>query len=281
MTYRSLLVLLDESPLCAARTKVALRLSHDLDAHLVGLAPTGLVEVPAAILMASGVSELARNVGRDLRAQAERTAEWFSQQCRAAGVKSFETVIDGVNAAKSVVQHAPNSDLIVLSQADPGADNAAQARDLLEQVVLYSARPALMVPYAGRWDAVGTRAMVAWDGSSEAARAVSDAVPLLRLAKHVQVVQWIERDSAGEETLRARLDALKRWLAHHKVTAETNLVAKPGIGIADAILSRAADFGADLIVMGAYGRGRLSERILGGATRGLLASMTAPVLMSH
>jgi nucleotide-binding universal stress UspA family protein len=48
-----------------------------------------------------------------------------------------------------------------------------------------------------------------------------------------------------------------------------------------ALLSRAADMGADLIVMGAYGRSRWAERVLGGATRGLLASMTVPVLMSH
>ncbi|MEO8248727.1 MAG: universal stress protein [Burkholderiales bacterium] len=281
MTYRSLLLLLDQSPLCAARTEAAIRLSQDLNAHLVGLAPTGLVEVPSAMLVAAGVRGVASDVAKNLRAQAERAAELFGQQCSAAGIKSFQTVVDEADAAKSVVQHAQSSDLTVLSQVDPGGENIAQARDLVEQVVLYSARPTLMVPYVGHWDAVGTRAMVAWDGSSEAARAVSDALPLLRLAKQVQVIQWIERETVHEETLQARLDALKQWLTHHGVKAETRLAPHPGIGIADAILSRAADFGADLIVMGAYGRGRLSERILGGATRGLLASMTAPVLMSH
>ena len=73
---------------------------------------------------------------------------------------------------------------------------------------------------------------------------------------------------------------LQRWLMWHGVNA-TMAIETGGIGMADAMLSRAADLGADLLVMGAYGHARLTEWMLGGATRGLLKAMTLPVLMSH
>src|SRR5207245_3818728 len=137
---------------------------------------------------------------------------------------------------------------------------------LVEQVLIYSARPTLVLPYAGRLDTIGSNVMVAWDDSREAARAVSDALPLLRIARSVQVVSWNESTDISDTTLRPRLDALHRWLMWQGVTAEIH-VETTDIGIAEAMLSRAADLGADLIVMGAYGRARCAERVVGGATR--------------
>jgi nucleotide-binding universal stress UspA family protein len=104
---------------------------------------------------------------------------------------------------------------------------------------------------------------------------VWDALPLLRIAERVQVVAWKE-GTAGDAPQLPQLDAVHRWLRWHGVEAEVRVEAT-GIAIAEAMLSRAADLGADLIVMGAYGHRRWTERVLGGATRGLLASMTMPV----
>jgi nucleotide-binding universal stress UspA family protein len=167
-----------------------------------------------------------------------------------------------------------------MTQADPRAAGHRAAQDIVEQVLLYSARPTIVLPYAGTLDTISTNVMVAWDDSREAARAVSDALPLLRIAKRVQVVSWNESTGSSDTMLRPRLDALHRWLMWQGVTAEIH-VETTDIGIAEAMLSRAADIGADLIVMGAYGHARWAERVLGGATRGLLTSMTVPVLMSH
>ena len=280
MTYRSLLVFLDHDPLCAARTQVATRLAKALDCHLVGVAPTGLIDLPAFAEVATPLAEFAALAWDGLRDQAERATQGFRDKCRAAGVKSFEAVIDESDKAPSLVRHAHCSDLTVLTQADPGAAGHRLAQDLVEQVVLHSARPTLILPFAGRFDSIGTSVMVAWDDSREAARALSDALPLLRLAKRVQVVSWNEAGASDGNTLRPRLDALHQWLMWHGVSAEVR-VETADIGIADAMLSRAADLDADLIVMGAYGHNRFAERVLGGATRGLLASMTVPVLMSH
>ena len=70
-------------------------------------------------------------------------------------------------------------------------------------------------------------------------------------------------------------------LARHGVNARVESTASGGIGVGNALLSRASDIGADLLVMGAYGHTRVRELLLGGATRTILKSMTLPVLMSH
>ena len=139
--------------------------------------------------------------------------------------------------------------------------------------MLHSARPTLILPYAGTFDEIGRRALVAWDDSREAARALADALPMLRHAESVQVVTWNASEPGG--LAQTRLDALQRWLMWQGVIAEVQTDTSP-VGIADTILSRAADLDADLLVMGAYGHARWAERALGGATRGLLESMTVP-----
>jgi nucleotide-binding universal stress UspA family protein len=272
MTYRSLLVLLDQDPLCAARTETAIRLARDMDCHLVGLAPTSLVDMPVAIDAAASMTEFAALVWETLQKQAEQSAESFRQACRTAGLKSFEAVVDEADKAQSLVYHAHCSDLTVLTQADPGQPGHRGLQEVVEQVVLYSARPTLVLPYAGKVDSLGTNALVAWDDSRESARALSDA--------RVQVVSWNEPHADIDELLKPRLEALKHWLMWQGVSADVH-IETTDIGVADAMLSRAADQNADLIVMGAYGHARWAERMLGGATRGLLASMTVPVLMSH
>ena len=280
MTYRSLLVHLDQSPLCAVRTKAAIGLAKELDCHLVGIAPTGLVEFPAAPEAAAAFTDFVSMAWDTMRGQADAAAQTFRDTCQAAGLKSFEAVTDEAEQASSLIQHAHSSDLTVLTQAERQGKGQAAAQAIVEQVVLYSARPTLILPYAGKFDRFGAHAMVAWDDSREAARAVSDALPMLRRAKRVQVVSWNEAGDSPDETLKPRLDALHQWLMWQGVSADMQ-VETTDIGVAEAALSRAADLGADLIVMGAYGHARWAERVLGGATRGLLASMTVPVLMSH
>lgn len=281
MNYRSILVQLDDAPLCAARTDAAVRLCRALDAHLVGLAPTGLINLPPSAELASPLAEYAALAWDRLRDRAESTLAHFKEACRRGGLHSFEAVVDERERAESVVHHSHCSDLCVLSQADPSAVDHALARETVEKVVLHAARPVLVLPWANAADTLGTQVMVAWDDSREASRAVADALPFLQRAAKVQVICWnegVHGQESGE--LGRRLDALHRWLKRHEVVAEVS-VQSTSIDVADAMLSRAADLGTDLIVMGGYGHSRLSERVLGGATRGILASMTVPVLLSH
>jgi nucleotide-binding universal stress UspA family protein len=119
--------------------------------------------------------------------------------------------------------------------------------------------------------------LACWDGSRTAARAIGDAMPLLERAKAVEVV-IVAEERKSEEMTGANMNA---HLVRHGVAASVKRIAKGDIAIQDALLSYAADSGADFMVMGGYGHSRLREFILGGVTRGILASMTLPVLMSH
>ncbi|GAA0751039.1 universal stress protein [Ideonella azotifigens] len=278
MTYRSLLVHLDSDAQCAARTRLARRLAADLACHLVGLAPTGLIELQRVDYGGNlaGLAEMARDA---LCQEAEAVALRFRRDCEAAGLRSVETVVDEAHKAESIVRHAHCSDLAVLSQADPDAPGGPAQQDLVARVVLESARPTLLLPYAGHFETVAQRALVAWDDSAEAARALRDALPLLRRAERVQLVLWRRGTGLGQLSDES-LKPVQRWLMWQGVTADVACLATE-LDIANATLSHAADTSADLIVMGAYGHARWSERLLGGATRGVLQTMTVPVLMSH
>ena len=89
MTYRSLLVLLDQDSSCEKRTQTAIRLAKDLDCHLVGLAPTGVVDVPAPIETTAGLAEFTANVRDVLLTKAEQAARDFRDECLKADIKSF------------------------------------------------------------------------------------------------------------------------------------------------------------------------------------------------
>lgn len=280
MSYRSLLVLLDKGPACRLRLQMAVRLARDLDCHLVGLAPTGVIDIPTVSGALSPLSDAAALAWDVLRDEAEDAAQRFRDECRIGGVKSFETVVDEEDRAASIIGHARCSDLVIVSQAHPAVPTQRQEQVMVEQVILHCARPTLVIPRSPRFSHMGTKALVAWDDSRQAARAVSDALPLLQYARDVQLVCWGEPGGVRGDMLRVRAETAQQWLMRHAIHANVQ-VLDPEPDIAEAMLARATRMAADLIVMGAYGHTRWTERMLGGATRGMLESMTVPVLMSH
>ena len=280
MNYRSLLVCLDERETRAARVDLAIRLARQFDAHLVGLAPTGRFAVPIDGALAVPVPLALEPVWEGLRQRAEAQAQAFREHCGAAGLRSYEAVVDDDETARSSVRHGYCSDMVVISQARPGTADHAHAQAALEQVVMHGARPTLVLPYVDRFESIGENALVAWNDSREAAGAIADAMPLLCRAKQVRVLQCSTPLESEDERIPARLEALRRWLMWHGVDADVRQEVTE-IDVGNALLSRAADLEADLLVMGAWGHARWTERVLGGATRTLLASMTLPVLMSH
>lgn len=277
MNYRNLLVHLDTGPACAVRVNQAIELALAMECHLVGLASTGLVSMPVIPESAAAMGDFMDQAWELLLDHAQQAAGRFTAACAVAGLKSSEVVVDRADVAMSLVRHAHCSDLVIVGQPDPGRSDRREQRAMVEQVVLHSARPTLILPYAGRIETLGTRPLVAWDDSREAARAVGDALPLLRRADEVQIVSWREDEHSHA---RRSLGPLKQWLAWHGVAAQMH-EESTGLPIAEALLSRAADCDSDLIVMGAYGHSRWTERVLGGATLGILDAMTVPVLMSH
>ena len=218
-------------------------------------------------------------------------ARWFDARVAGAGVPEAEEKFTKLlrleevqgewhTAARgSVASYARAADLVILGQRD--ADEPT-AMDTPEDVILACGRPVLVVPHAWRGDRVGEHVLIAWNGSREAARAVYDGLPFMTMASSVTVLSVnLGLDHLdGEEGRRLR-DDLVRHLERHGINARAELTEPVGVSVSDTVLSRAADVGADLIVMGAYGHSRLRELILGGTTHDMLNRAILPVLMAH
>jgi nucleotide-binding universal stress UspA family protein len=281
MIYRSLLVHLDRTPHSDARADLAIALAKARDGHVVGLAPTGWIEMPVQVgRTLVGDIDVMAGAWEAMQRHAADAAAQFAERCRAQGLKSFEAHVDEADAAASMIRHGHCSDLVLIGQPDPGLPSHAAAQSFAEQVVLYSARPVLCVPYAGQHTQLGKRVLVAWDDSREAARAVADALPLLTQADEVHLTSFCAPGADAARKDPAGLDPVRQWLVWHGVETKPHIDVTE-LPVGDALLSRAADLAVDLIVMGAWGHSRWAERVLGGATRTLLEHMTVPVLMSH
>lgn len=179
----------------------------------------------------------------------------------------------------AVIEHGRAADLIVASQSDPDWEMSGLF-DAPERLALESGRPVLIVPYAGRFGEIGKRVMVAWSGKREGARAVFDALPLLKSADKVALLCVVGGDADGESGQLPGAE-IAASLARHGVKVTVRKTMADEIGVADEILARLADEGSDLLVMGAYGHSRLREMVFGGVTRHILRHMTVPTLMSH
>ncbi len=280
MSYRSILVHLDESARCAHRTEIAAGLALAHGAHLRGLAPAGLVNLPARVTpQASGLPNYLELAQASLDERAAALVGEFGQRVRAIGVESFDARVDEDDTVPSLVRHAGVHELVVLGQTDRSAPSATLDLAVPEQVLMHGGTATLVVPAIGRFERIGLNVVVAWNATRESARAVHDAMPMLRRAQIVHLV-CLERESDLRHLSRLQLNDARDWLVRHGV--DPHLHQEPVRGdVGEALLSRADDLGADLLVMGAYGHSRMAEFLLGGVTRRLLAQMTMPVLLSH
>jgi nucleotide-binding universal stress UspA family protein len=281
MSYKDLLVVLDSAADTQRRIDLAAALAERFAAHLVGLCAIPSPEVPRL----AGYPDLAvlEPVYREWRErsleQADELRRAFEHAARLRGLSTeWRAVAEGWEADPAL--HARYADLTILGQSDPDNDAMAMIRARPERVTLASGRPILIVPYAGRFEAVGKCVLIAWNASREAARAVADAMPLLMAADAVTVLAVDPQPGPdGHGDVPGADIALH--LARHQVRAQIERTQSVDVPIGELLLSRAADLSADLLVMGAYGHSRTRELLLGGATRTILASMTIPVLMSH
>jgi nucleotide-binding universal stress UspA family protein len=278
VSYKTIAVHLDSGPRCPARIALAARLAKRFDGRVVGIAPTG---VPDVILTMNRAvpdgAELVALSASHLRQRAEATAQAFDVQCKTLGVScESQVVVD--EPVDAMVSHGSCSDLIVVGQTDRchGADGVAF--DFPQQVLLHAGPPLLVVPYAGTFTSVGRHVLIAWKGTREAANALRSAIPLLRMAERVMLIEIGEIRARPAEDDSLALAAT--WLGSHGIACEAHREIDLA-GIADQLLSRAADIGADLIVSGGYGHSRLREWVLGGVTRRLLEHMTVPTLFGH
>jgi len=166
----------------------------------------------------------------------------------------------------------------------PSLANLKRDRDhrttniVIEAALFESGRPVLIVPFIQKDRLKLDHVMVCWDGSRAATRAIADAMPFLTRSSKTSIVVADVQSAKSADLSGADIAT---HLSRHGVNATIERIPVSKIDVSNTILSYAADAGADLIVMGGVRAFRLREFILGGTTRGMLASMTKPTLMSH
>ena len=260
-----------------AAANYAVSLASIFKAHLVGVAfvydPKAsanlIVGIPAELIDAQ------RAATKHLANEAVVRFEALAKQ---AGVMTESQMIDVApgHVGDTFGRLARSFDLSVIRQAEP--NKAEQEVPIIEGALFESGRSVIVVPYVQTQGAKFNCVMIGWDGSRTAARAIGDAMPVLERAKMIEVFTVVAGPTKNTEL--PGID-IGQHLSRHGLKVEVKRIPADGINVPEAILSHAADISADFMVMGGYGHSRLREYVLGGATRGILASMTLPTLMSN
>lgn len=273
MAIKDLLLLLETGVEAPVGAPYAAALAERLGAHLTAAGVT------FEMMMPSGFGDMPTEALAEITEQSRRRNEEAYARLTQAGPASLRSELVQIDAFPGQARDdfarlARHFDMTIVGQS-PEDD---RDDELLAEAALFgSGRPVLFVPRIHTRAPSFDRALVAWDGSRAAARALADAMPMLEMAKSIDVVSV-----AGPRTSYKELPGfnITRHLARHGLNAELKRLPMAG-DIGETLLSFAADAGSDLLVMGGYGHSRLREFVLGGTTRTILSSMTLPVLFSH
>ncbi len=273
--FRDVIVPLVTHENAKATNEYALSLARAFGSGVTGLAfafdPIIPVSGPFDAVPANLIEELAVRSEKE----ANELAAAFEQKAGDFGLQAATKIIHAGyrESEDQFAEAARNFDLAIVPQSKPGEETLP---NFAETALFHSGRPVLVVPYIQERGLSLSRMLVCWDGSRTAARAISDAWPLLERAENVNVVTI----GHGERPANLQKD-LAEHLSKHGIKANLDVLAGEDIDAGNAILSHAADISADLLVMGGYGHSRLREWVLGGVTKTVLETMTLPTLLSH
>lgn len=288
MTYKTILVPLGGGDNDAVAMKAALSVARDFDAHVVGLFvtldPRDAVPMLGEGMSGAMVDEIMRAAEGESNTHRAAARRVFDAAVSEAGVESRDAPngVEAPSAAwRDVVGRVEDvvplegrlADLIVFAQTTLDAD--AQGYATLETALLSAGRPLLIVPKTLP-DGIGRHAAVAWNGKIESARAVSAALPFLRSADHVMVLT--AETSVTDAAAGRRIAEYLTWQGINPALTVLKPGSKP---VGEAVVEKAVELKADLLVMGGYGHSRMREMILGGVTRYVLNHAGLPVLMTH
>ncbi|VVE02095.1 universal stress protein A [Pandoraea communis] len=279
MSFKSVLVLVDDSARCESHIELAAALADTNGGHLIGIhlyvhVPIDPLDSPYVELddrQTAGERMQHRSPNRQGEAKLR-----FMEIAQRYSLSADWLAPTGI-ANEALPKYARYADLAVMGQLDPGLPETYALTHLVERVVLGSGRPTLVLPGAAIFPKRFAHVLLAWNGSREAARAVADALPLVQAAGHVTVLSI----SAGRQDDLPGVD-IADYLRRH--CTDVAFARRSGGGtstIGETILESAKEIGADLLVMGSYGHSRLQELVLGGVTRTVLETLDLPVLMSH
>jgi len=274
---KDLLVFLDGTSSDESRIAQAEALASRQDAFLTGLFCNALPEVmfasEAGMASIDVVSQMQDSSRAEGDAKAEALATRFSRLSVLNEIRRFDVYSSQMGL--TLANEARTADVFIASRPYGHYNSHAEA---LEQVLFNSGRACLFVPPVGDPKPFDT-VVLAWRNSREAARAVSEAMPILTKAKQVIVAMATEDGPPEEEGSMPGAD-ISRYLTRHGANVELRTLAKWN-HVGEALLNEVERAGADLLVMGGYGHSRFREWVLGGATRDILTRAEIPVLIAH
>lgn len=275
---KTILVHVDGGPCQPSRLRAAAHLAEAHDAHLVGSAATGMSMASYAVLNGSMAMPLSNREFQDLRDAAAAQLDGFVQGASGLGIEGAEPRLVEDSSADALLLQSRYADLVVVSQ-DNGRGRGSVERGLPQALALHGPRPVLVVPDSYRGAPIPGAALVGWDGSMPAQRAIAAALPLLARATSVHLAVVNPGQQAGLHGEEPGAD-MARYLARHglRVAVEVEHTRAPE---GEALMEMARDCNAGLMVTGAFGHSRYREWVLGGATRELLDHAPAPLLIAH
>lgn len=277
MAIKNILVHIDSSSSCEHRLDVAIQLAVQHEARL-----SGIYVIPDFPEPTYYEAQISVDIIAEIDKEALETAKFTQRKyVDKASKADFPLTVDieKGNLISILDDYARFTDLLVLGQNYP-EDPQIMSEALADNLVLEAGTPCLIVPHTSSRQFSAKRILVAWNASREAARTLKDAMPILSNADTVEVLLVNPpQHEADKDGIHGK--KVSSFLIQHgikpEIEVETDNKVKPG----DAIIARASEIDADIIVMGAYGHSRLREIILGGVTRKLLRQMAVPVFISH
>ena len=283
MSYKTIVVHIDDRKESVARIRLALEMAQACRARLVALAVMPRPQMPASI---EGMSATADVLTIQEDANRERLAmarQLFDETVKGSNVEvEFHGVV--ADATGAMNQEMLYADIGVVGQRDPDQTIGDMYASMPESVAMESRRPVMVVPHIGYSKPVGRRVLLAWNDSPEAMRAATEAMPLLQAAEKVTLLvidghkRDVELNGQDHDAPGAKAAG---WLARHGVNVEVVSDISDGTDVGSIILSRVSDLDIDLLVMGIYGHSKLRETLFGGASKTLLGHMTVPTLIAH
>ena len=281
MSYKTIVVSIDNEADARRILPVATRVARQFDAHLIGVHCVQNMEMYASVSMQLSAKALAE-MNEIQEQHAKEVHAVFEEMARAENFVSEWRQVDTSSAAtgERLAEQIRCADLVIMSQVDPEHAHPGPAT-IQRHVIEHGGRPVLVVPRFGNFEHIGQRTLIGWSGTGQCSRAVHDAIPFCQNGKQTNLF-WV---SGNDKEANAKLEQSGHEMAvaldRHGIKATVSHRAKSDIPIGDELLNEAADSDIDLIVTGAYGHSRLYDFVIGATTSHLLRFMTTPVLFSR
>ena len=275
MSYKDILVYLDDGKSNQERINTAFDLAQSQQARLTGVTLSALK--PAHMIVKDETAQF--NISYQ---EAEKRIEDFIERATAQGIEFDSKIIDGSGKSlnKRLAKYARNFDLVIFRQANPNNKNIELIEKIASKIMIHCGRPVFFMPYIGAHHVPAKTALIAWDGTATATRAVHDSLPILKQVKEVTILVVTE---GKKKTAKGELlaDDLAAHLDRHGVNAKVKRITSGTFDVPTVILNQIAEHNIDLLIMGSYGTSSLQRKVFGGVTKKILDSMITPVIMSH